>query len=108
MEAKENGMPVILDFSADWCIPCLELDRNTWTDQKVIEATKDISRLKVDLTYFDSPESEVLRKKFNISGVPTVVFIRADGKEAIDSRIVGFVPPKEFLDKLKQAMSTEY
>ncbi len=107
-EAKENGMPVLLDFSADWCIPCMELDRNTWTDPKVIEATKDISRLKVDLTYFDSPESETLRKKFNISGVPTVIFIRTDGTEATESRIIGFVPPKEFLAKLKQAMPTDY
>jgi thioredoxin:protein disulfide reductase len=108
MEAKENGMPVILDFSADWCIPCLELDRNTWTDPKVIEATKDISRLKVDLTYFDSPESEMIRKKFNISGVPTVIFIKIDGTEAAESRIVGFVPPDEFLAKLKQAISADY
>ena len=107
-EAKENGMPVLLDFYADWCIPCMELDRNTWTDPKVIEATKDISRLKVDLTYFDSPESETLRKKFNISGVPTVVFIRTDGTEATESRIIGFVPPKEFLAKLKQAMPSDY
>jgi thiol:disulfide interchange protein DsbD len=108
LEAKENGVPVLLDFYADWCIPCMELDRNTWTDPNVIEATKDISRLKVDLTQFDSPESEVLRKKFNISGVPTVVFIRGDGIEALDSRIIGFVPPKEFLTKLKQAMPTDY
>ena len=107
-EAKENGMPVLLDFSADWCIPCIELDRNTWTDPKVIEATKDISRLKVDMTYFDSPESETLRKKFNISGVPTVVFIRTDGTEATESRIIGFAHPKEFLDKLKQAMHSDY
>jgi thiol:disulfide interchange protein DsbD len=107
VEAKEDGMPVLLDFYADWCIPCIELDRNTWTDAEVIKATNDIKRLKVDLTYFDSQESETLRKKFNISGVPTVVFIRMDGTEANDSRIVGFVPPKEFLIKLKQAMSTD-
>jgi thiol:disulfide interchange protein DsbD len=107
VEAKEDGMPVLLDFYADWCIPCIELDRNTWTDAEVIKATNDIKRLKVDLTYFDSQESETLRKKFNISGVPTVVFIRMDGTEANDSRIVGFVPPKEFLVKLKQAMSTD-
>jgi len=101
-------MPVLLDFSADWCIPCMELDRNTWTDPEVIEATKDIGRLKVDLTYFDSPESEILRIKFKISGIPTVVFIRADGTEAVESRIVGFAPPDEFLTKLKQAMSADY
>jgi thiol:disulfide interchange protein DsbD len=103
-EAKENGLPVLLDFYADWCIPCLELDRNTWTDAEVIKVTSDIKLLKVDLTFFDSPESEALRKKFNISGVPTVILIRPDGTEAIDTRIVGFVPPKEFLAKLKQGI----
>jgi thiol:disulfide interchange protein DsbD len=104
-EAKENGMPVLLDFYADWCIPCLELDRNTWTDPDVIKATKDIKRLKVDLTQFDSQESENIRKKFDISGVPTIVFIRTDGSEAVNSRTVGFVAPKDFLQKLKDAMS---
>jgi thiol:disulfide interchange protein DsbD len=105
VEAKENGLPVLLDFSADWCIPCMELDRNTWTNTEVIQATKDVRRMKVDLTQFDSPESEALRKRFNISGVPTIVFIRTDGTEASDARIIGFVPAKEFLLKLKQAFS---
>jgi len=104
-EAVENGMPVLIDFYADWCIPCIELDQNTWTDPEVINATKDMLRLKVDLTVFDSRESEAIRKKFNISGVPTIVFIRPDGTEAIDSRIVGYVSPKEFIGYLKQAMS---
>lgn len=104
-EAKENNVPVILDFYADWCIPCLELDRSTWTDTAVIKETRDMKRFKVDLTQFDSPESDVLRKKFNISGVPTIVFLKPDGKEADSFRIVGFVSPKEFLAKLKQANS---
>jgi thiol:disulfide interchange protein DsbD len=101
-QAKEQGVPVLIDFYADWCIPCLELDRNTWTDEEVIRTTRDMKRMKVDLTHFDSPESEALRKKFNISGVPTVLLIRPDGTEIIDSRIIGFIPPKEFLIKLKQ------
>lgn len=102
LQAKESKMPVLIDFSADWCIPCHELDRNTWTDQNVIDATKKFMRLKVDLTHFDSPESEALRKKFNIAGVPTVVVLRADGTEAMDVRSVGFFTPKEFLAKIAQ------
>jgi thioredoxin:protein disulfide reductase len=104
LKSKESGVAVIIDFYADWCIPCLELDRSTWTDKDVIQTTKDIKKIKVDLTHFDSPEAEALRKKFNISGVPTVIFIRADGSEASESRIIGFVSPKEFLLKLKQSM----
>jgi len=105
LKAKESGTPMIIDFYADWCIPCLELDRNTWTDEEVIHTTKDFKKIKVDMTHFDSPESEALRKKFNISGVPTVIFIRADGTEASESRIIGFITPKEFLIKLKQLLS---
>ena len=104
LKAKESGTPVIIDFYADWCIPCLELDRNTWTDEEVIHATHEIKKIKVDMTHFDSPESEALRKKFSISGVPTVIFIRADGTEANELRVIGFIPPKEFLAKLKQGM----
>jgi thiol:disulfide interchange protein DsbD len=104
LKAKVSRVPIIIDFYADWCIPCLELDRDTWTDEEVIHATKDIKKIKVDLTHFDSPESEALRKKFNISGVPTVIFIRTDGTEASESRIIGFIPAKEFLIKLKQIL----
>jgi thiol:disulfide interchange protein DsbD len=105
LKAKESKVPIIIDFYADWCIPCLELDRNTWTDEEVIHATKDIKRMKVDLTHFDSLEAETLRKKFGISGVPTIVFIKADGLEASEARIVGFAPPDEFMSKLKQVIS---
>jgi thiol:disulfide interchange protein DsbD len=105
--ALKQGQPVIIDFYADWCIPCLELERQTFTDSKVIEATAPWKRLKVDLTHFDSPESETLRKQFNIAGVPTILFIAPDGNEAENSRIVGFVPPQEFLLKLHQATEAQ-
>ncbi len=99
--AKSQSRPVVMDFYADWCIPCLELEHKTFTDADVINATKDFVRLKVDLTHFDSPESEALRKQFNISGVPTIVFIDRSGQEVESSRVVGYLPPKEFLEKVK-------
>lgn len=100
-EAKAAGKPVMLDFYADWCIPCLELDRKTFTDPEVIKATEDLVRLKVDLTHFDSPESESLRKEFAIAGVPTIVFLDREGNEVKSSRVVGYLPPKEFLEKVR-------
>ncbi len=100
-EAQSDGMPVMIDFYADWCIPCLELDRNTFTNPEVAKIANDFVRLKVDLTHFDSPESEALRKKYNIAGVPTIVFLTAKGQEEITSRVVGFVPADELVKRLK-------
>lgn len=103
--AQRQGKPVLMDFYADWCIPCLELDRKTFTDPSVIAETKEFVRLKVDLTHFDSPESEALRKKFNIAGVPTIVFIDRAGQEVIGSRVVGYLPPSEFIGKVKPVLA---
>jgi thiol:disulfide interchange protein DsbD len=100
-QALSDGTPVILDFYADWCIPCLELDRTTFTDSRVIAAVEPYARFKVDLTNFDSPESEALRQQFGIAGVPTIVFIGADGQERVSARVIGFIPADEFLVRVR-------
>ena len=102
-DAKAANKPVLLDFYADWCIPCLELDRKTFTDAGVINAARDFVRLKIDLTHFDSPESEALRKEFGIAGVPTIVIINRSGTEVTSSRVVGYLPPGDFIEKLHPA-----
>lgn len=100
-EARLSGRPTMIDFYADWCIPCLELDRRTFTDAQVISETERFVRLKVDLTHFDSPEAEAIRKKYEIAGVPTIVFLNKDGVEERSSRVVGYLPPDQFLEKIR-------
>ncbi|MFH1196317.1 MAG: cytochrome c biogenesis protein CcdA [bacterium] len=90
-----SNQKMIIDFYADWCIPCKELDAMTFSDKRVIEALKDFTSLKVDMTKSLSDETEKVRKKFNIVGVPTVLIIDSQGKEV--HRLTGFANADEFL-----------
>jgi len=98
-KALANNDKIIIDFYADWCIPCKELDALTFSDEKVIQATKDFSSIKVDMTKTLSDETETLRKKFEIRGMPTVLIINSNGEEK--ERITGFVNAEEFLEMVQ-------
>ncbi len=102
-EALAAGKPVMLEFSADWCLPCHELERNTFTDRRVIQESRRFHVFKVDLTRYDSPEAEEWRKRYQIPGVPTVVFLAADGSEVREARVHGFMPPDQFLERMSAA-----
>ncbi len=90
-----NHHKMIIDFYADWCIPCKELDAQTFSDEKVIRTAKSFDNYKVDMTESLSEATEKVRKKFNIKGMPTVIIFNSQGKEV--KRITGFIPPEEFL-----------
>lgn len=100
-EAIANNQPIMMDFYADWCIPCLELERVTFTDPEVIDATQHFARFKVDMTQYDSERSRQLREEFSIAGVPTILFIGQQGSEVDDARVVGFLRPDPFLERVR-------
>ncbi len=100
-QAKADGKLVLLDFGADWCVPCHELAEVTFTDAAVVRETEDFVRLKVDLSRFDSPEAQVIRERFDVAGVPTIVFLGPDGAEIASERVVGFLGPKPFLERVR-------
>ncbi len=102
-QAVGAGRPAVIDFSADWCLPCLELEKKTFADPRVREALGRRSLLKADMTKISSPESVALAEKYGILGVPTVIFLDANGREREDLRLVGFENADEFLERLAKA-----
>lgn len=102
--AKEQGKPVVVDFYADWCIPCHELERYTYSDADVIEALGPFVKLKVDVS--DPSVQKALEpiERFDISGVPTILFLDAAGREVPKTRLTGYLPPAEFLEHVHPAL----
>ena len=98
-----QGRPVFVDFSADWCVSCHELERVTFANPQVIQAARDFHAFRVDLTRFNSAEAQAWRKEFRIRGLPTVVFLAPDGREVSVARVEGFVSAADFTARMRLA-----
>ncbi|MBD3166159.1 hypothetical protein GF324_06155 [bacterium] len=96
-DAAVEGRPVLIDFYADWCGVCVELDHNVWNQPQVIAASEQYIPLKLDFTRA-SPELEALRKGYNVGGLPTVLILGPDGTER--DRFSSFRGPDEVTDWL--------
>ncbi|MBL8016850.1 MAG: protein-disulfide reductase DsbD [Ignavibacteria bacterium] len=100
---KSTDKPTIIDFYADWCAQCKELDKYTYVDPKVMELSKKFNNIKVDLTKGDKE----IEGKFKIQGLPVVAFIDKNGKEREDLRITGFLKPEEFVKVMEKALMNQ-
>jgi len=98
--AKREGRPVIIDFWAEWCAACKELDRIAWADPRVREEAARFVALKLDGTD-DSAEFQALTEKYRIVGMPSVVFIDSRGRE-VPERVTSAVRGDEMLETLRR------
>jgi thiol:disulfide interchange protein DsbD len=98
--ARASSKPVIIDFYAAWCIPCKELDAKTFSDDQVIRNSERFVRLKADLTSSDKPEVVAIRSRYQITGIPSILFLGASGKEVSSARLTGFEGPASFAKRL--------
>ena len=102
-DAKSAGKPVMLDFYADWCVSCKEMERFTFADTKVTARMKQMVLLQADVTANNDADKALL-KRFGLFGPPGIIFWNAAGSELGDLRVVGFVPADKFLPTLERVL----
>jgi thiol:disulfide interchange protein DsbD len=101
-QAQGTGQPVMVDFTADWCVSCKEMEEYTFSDPAVAAALDDYLLLRADVTANDD-DDKALMQRFGIFGPPTIAFFNGAGVENRGLRLVGFVPAEEFIDHVKLA-----
>lgn len=100
LEAKALSKPVLIDFFADWCIACHELDQITFRDKKIVELLNNFVLIRVDASK-DSLEMTKIHQEFSIRGLPTLMIFSPDFKP---KKIIGFIKPQDLYKKLLHSM----
>jgi thiol:disulfide interchange protein DsbD len=95
--------PVMLDFYADWCVSCKEMEKFTFADPVVAAKMREFTLLKADVTA-NNDDDKALLKRFGLFGPPGIIFFDKAGKEIGDLRVVGYMPAAQFLPTLDKAL----
>jgi thiol:disulfide interchange protein DsbD len=104
-EAKAQGKSVLVDFSADWCTSCKEMERYTFTDSDVQVALSRTVLLRANVTE-NNADDQALLKHFGIFGPPTIAFYGSDGQERAQFRVVGYMKADAFAARTRAALNS--
>ncbi|MGI9271517.1 MAG: protein-disulfide reductase DsbD [Woeseiaceae bacterium] len=102
--ASEQGKSAMLDFYADWCVSCIEMEEYTFTDSNVQAALSNTVLLQADVTKNDA-EDKVILDRFGVFGPPTIIFFGTDGQQRHGYEIVGYMKATEFTDHVNKAFA---
>jgi thiol:disulfide interchange protein DsbD len=100
---KDAGRPVMLDFYADWCVSCKEMEKYTFSDARVAAKMRQMLLLQVDVTA-NSDADKALLKRFSLFGPPGIIFFDPRGEERRGLRVVGYQPADDFLKVVNTAL----
>jgi len=93
------GKPAMLDFYADWCVSCKEMEKLTFSDPRVRAELDRVLLMQADVTAANESDRALLRR-FSLFGPPGIIFFDAQGREIPGLRVVGYQPPERFLKTL--------
>lgn len=99
-DSIKQRKPVVIDFYADWCPNCHELDGTVFSDPLIAAKLALVTALRVDVTNLDDTHVQRIIQEYGVDGVPIVVFLDSSGHEIADSRIMGLVTRQEFSQSL--------
>ena len=99
-KAQQEQKWILLDFYADWCISCKEMEANTFTNPEVSKELKQLVLLQADVTA-NSPENQALLKRFGLFGPPGILIFNQNSEEQKEQRVIGYMPPQRFAERLK-------
>jgi thiol:disulfide interchange protein DsbD len=103
-ELAQATRPVMLDFYADWCVSCKEMESFTFTKPNVVQRMNQLLLLQADVTA-NNPEDRALLKRFKLFGPPGIIFFESGGRERKDVRVVGFQDANRFAANLDRVLS---
>jgi thiol:disulfide interchange protein DsbD len=101
-QAASNGQTAMLDFYADWCVSCIEMEEFTFTDADVQSALANTVLLQADVTANDEADQALL-ERFGVFGPPTIIFFGSDGAQRQGYEVVGFMKARDFANHVRMA-----
>jgi len=103
IQAKQSNQPVMIDYYADWCISCIELEHEAFQNKEVISLLSNHRLIQIDLT--DNEEAEALLDRFNLQGPPSILFFDTSGDEQTSARIYAYKDEMSFLQHIRTLTS---